>query len=253
MPGGRLGRPPFVSLSKLRNTAYSMLHWSVLMSAHRALKEFLRVQKRPVRSALAALAAAALAACTTATPYQPYRPHSAGGIHGGYSEQRLAPDQYRVRFHGNSMTSRDRVEGYMLYRAAELTLQSGYDWLLVVDRNTEHDVRTVVQPDPYYRPWYGPGYGYWRPEWRYYIPGSGWNYWHGGMGVRFGPIAWTSGALKPLKRPPTLRCARERFPPESRAALTPGESLRKSDPRSSGRRPEVDTAQLPGTNGLIPR
>ncbi|WP_309660932.1 CC0125/CC1285 family lipoprotein [Sphingomonas sp.] len=31
-----------------------------------------------------------------------------------------------------------------------------------------------------YRPWYGPGYGYWQPEWRYYMPGAGWNYWRGG-------------------------------------------------------------------------
>lgn len=54
-----------------------------------------------------------LAACApTPTPYQPFRPHSAVGIHGGYSEVRLGPDALRVRFHGNSMTSRDRVEGY---------------------------------------------------------------------------------------------------------------------------------------------
>lgn len=124
----------------------------------------------------------ALGACTTATPYQPYRPYSAGGVHGGYSEQRLGPDQYRVRFHGNSMTSRERVEGYMLYRAAELTLQSGNDWFMAVDRNMEHTVRTVVRRDPFYRPWYGPSYPYWQPEWRYYTPGLGWNYWSGNMG-----------------------------------------------------------------------
>lgn len=141
--------------------------------------------KRLIRSILAASGAVALTACTTATPYQPYRPHSAGGTHGGYSEQRLAPDQYQVRFHGNSMTSRDRVEGYMLYRAAELTLQNGYDWFLMVDRNTEHNVRTIVEPDPFYRPWYGLGYSAWQPEWRYYMPGYGWNYWHGGMGSPF--------------------------------------------------------------------
>ena len=66
----------------------------------------------------------------------------AGGVHGGYSEQRLAPDRYIVKFHGNELTSRDRVEGYLLYRAAEVTTQNGYDWFTVVDRRTEHDVRT---------------------------------------------------------------------------------------------------------------
>lgn len=134
------------------------------------------------RSSIAAVlfAAAALAACApTPTPYQPYRSYAAGGIHGGYSDQQLATGDYLVRFHGNSMTSRDRVEGYMLYRAAELTLQNGYDWFLVVDRNTEHNVRTIVEPNPLYRPWYGQAYGSWRPYWNVYFPGSGWQSWSG--------------------------------------------------------------------------
>jgi hypothetical protein len=124
-----------------------------------------------------AFAVAALGACTTATPYQPYRPEAAGGIHGGYSDQQLAPDRFLVRFHGNELTSRDRVEGYMLYRAAELTLQQGNNWFMVVDRHTEHDTQTYVQPEPLYRPYYGPDYPYWRPSWRYYRPGYGWNSW----------------------------------------------------------------------------
>ena len=118
-----------------------------------------------------------VAACTTATPYQPYRAEFVGGVHGGYSDKQLAPDRYVVRFHGNELTSRDRVEGYMLYRAAELTLEHGYDWFLVADRHTEHDVQTQVQPDLSYRPYYGSGYGYWRPSWRYYRPGYGWGVW----------------------------------------------------------------------------
>jgi hypothetical protein len=123
--------------------------------------------------------------CTTATPYQPYRAETAGGVHGGYSDQRLSPDRYTVRFHGNELTSRDRVEGYMLYRAAELTLQHGYDWFLAVDRHTEHDTQTYVTPDPFYRPYYGPAYDHWRPSWRYYRSGYGWNDWYPSSGGRF--------------------------------------------------------------------
>lgn len=118
--------------------------------------------------------------CATmnATPYQPFHDRAAGGIHGGYSEQQIAPDRYLVKFHGNSLTSRDRVEGYMLYRAADLTVQKGYDWFTVLDRNTEHDVRTIIRPDPFYRPWYGPGYYGWTPNWDVYTPGLGWSrYW----------------------------------------------------------------------------
>lgn len=121
----------------------------------------------------------------TPTPYQPYRSHAAGGIHGGYSDEKLGPDELRVRFHGNSMTARDRVEGYMLYRAAELTLQNGFDWFLVAERNTEHNVHTIVEPDPFYHPWYGQNYGAWSPNWRYYSPDLGWNSWFPGRGDPF--------------------------------------------------------------------
>jgi hypothetical protein len=120
------------------------------------------------------MSVAAIGGCTTATPYQPYRPEHVSGVHGGFSEQRLAPDRYSVRFHGNDLTSRQRVEGYMLYRAAELTLQNGFDSFEIVERHTEHDVETYVEPSL----WYGSPYGWWRPHWRYYYPDAGWGPWH---------------------------------------------------------------------------
>jgi hypothetical protein len=127
-----------------------------------------------------ALAVAATGCTTTPTPFQPYVPEAAAGVHGGYSEQRLAPDRFVVRFHGNEFTSRDRVEGYLLYRSAQLTLESGYDTFAIADRHTEHDVETYVRPDPFYNPWYGPDYASWHPDWRYYVPGGGWYGWHSG-------------------------------------------------------------------------
>jgi hypothetical protein len=72
-----------------------------------------------------------LGACAAApTPYQAAR----NGF--GYSEQRIEENRYRVSFAGNSATSRPTVEDYLLYRAAELTVQTGHDWFTVVDRNT---------------------------------------------------------------------------------------------------------------------
>lgn len=119
--------------------------------------------------------AAALLTAACATTGTPYQPEVAGQrIHGGYSEQRLSEGHYRVTFDGNTLTSRERVEGYMLYRAAELTVQQGYDWFRIVDRMTERDERTYVEP--VYDPWYG--YGYWRPYWRYYRPRYGWHHWY---------------------------------------------------------------------------
>ena len=118
---------------------------------------------------------AGLAACETATPYQPNIPGQA--TRGGYSETRLEADRWRVTFTGNTMTSRETVEGYLLFRAAELTLQNGADWFAIVDRNTERNTRSYVEPDPLYRPWYGSGFGYWRPSWRYRTRGFGWRTW----------------------------------------------------------------------------
>lgn len=146
---------------------------------------------RPPRFVLSTAVALALAgaigACATPTPYQPYRAELAGGVHGGYSDERLADGRFRVKFHGNELTSRERVEGYLLYRAAELTVQNGYDWFRIVDRHTEHDVTTYMRPDPLYRPWYGSEYGYWRPHWRYYRRDYGWSVWH----PEYGDPFWT--------------------------------------------------------------
>lgn len=118
---------------------------------------------------------AGLAACATATPYQPNIPGQQ--VSGGFSELRLEPDRFRVSFAGNSLTSRETVEGYLLYRAAELTVQQGYDWFEIVDRRTDRETRTYVEPDPFYRPWWGAGYYGWRPHWRYHGHPFGWRTW----------------------------------------------------------------------------
>jgi hypothetical protein len=125
-----------------------------------------------------ALVAASLTACATATPYQPNIPGQQAS--GGFSELRLEADRYRVTFAGNTLTSRETVERYLLYRAAELTVQQGYDWFETADRRTERDARTTIEQDPFMRPGfgYGAGYGYWRPSWRYYGPRyGGWRTW----------------------------------------------------------------------------
>ncbi|QZH76507.1 MAG: hypothetical protein JY451_01995 [Erythrobacter sp.] len=113
--------------------------------------------------------------CATPTPYQPEIAHSQ--VRGGYSDQQLAPDRYRVTFHGNSLTSRETVEAFLLYRAAELTVASGADWFAVIDRETDHTITREIRRDPLYDPWFGPAYGGWLPYWRYSVRGSGWRAW----------------------------------------------------------------------------
>ena len=133
--------------------------------------------------ATAAIAVLGLTACETATPYQPLRPGSAQT--GGYSDYRIDASHWRVTFKGNSLTSRETVEKYLLYRAAELTLDQGFDWFDTTDRHTERNTSYYGDTDPFYRSGFGLAYGWgWRPSWRYY-GGFGWRGWDPWMGGPF--------------------------------------------------------------------
>ena len=103
-------------------------------------------------------------ACSTSTPYQPLSMLSP--ISGGYSDERLGEDRYHVDFAGNTLTSRERVESYLLFRAAQLTVEQGADWFVVVDHEMDHEFEIVVRADPTYRPFFSAVYGEWRPYWR---------------------------------------------------------------------------------------
>ncbi|MDP1630045.1 MAG: hypothetical protein Q8L66_01335 [Caulobacter sp.] len=126
---------------------------------------------KAVALAAALVATTALSACATATPYQPnIRGQS---VSGGFSETRLEANRFQVNFSGNTLTSRETVERYLLFRAAELTVDQGQDWFSLVERQTDRKTLTYVEPDMM-----GPGpYGYWRPYWRYYGPAWGWRAW----------------------------------------------------------------------------
>lgn len=74
----------------------------------------------------------ALGGCAASpTPYQP----ATNGY--GFSQQQIEGNRYRVTFAGNGDTSLDTVRNYMLYRAAEVTVESGHDYFVVVDQNTQ--------------------------------------------------------------------------------------------------------------------
>ena len=139
--------------------------------------------KRTLMAVLASVAlAGGLAACETATPYQKLNPAQAYA--GGYSDVKLDADHWRVSFAGNSITSRETVERYLLYRAAELTVGQGYDWFEESGQNVDKQTRVFV--DPFYATGWGATYGYgWRPSWRFHRAGGfygGWAYWGPGYG-----------------------------------------------------------------------
>ncbi len=76
-----------------------------------------------------------LGACAVPTPYKA----ADGGY--GYSDQQIEENRYRVSFDGNASTPRDEVQNYLLYRAAELTVQNGFDHFTIVDRDVERSTR----------------------------------------------------------------------------------------------------------------
>lgn len=109
---------------------------------------------------------ALLAGCATPTPYQ-----AADKSGRGFTETRIESNRYRISFEGNSLTERGTVENYLLYRAAELTVENGYDYFTVVHRATDEDTRVVtssIRPTPYSG--FSVHYAYYHPRW-------GWRGW----------------------------------------------------------------------------
>ncbi len=119
-----------------------------------------------MRRLMLAVAAGLLAACATATPYQP-APAGAGNY--GFSEQQIENNRVRITFRGNTLTERETVETYLLYRAAEVTLQGGRDYFIVANRDTEEHSR--LQGSGMYRPRFA--FDYW-----YFSPRRGWSPWY---------------------------------------------------------------------------
>lgn len=113
-----------------------------------------------------------LAGCATETAYRPAT--GTGFARVGYSDHQVEANRFEVTFSGNSYTSRDTVEKYLLYRAAELTLQQGGDYFIMADRNTDHSSRSYTTPS---FGGYGGWGGYWGPSWRYRGRGFGWRSW----------------------------------------------------------------------------
>lgn len=107
--------------------------------------------KRAPRSSITLMAVFAIviavSGCSTPTPYGP-------ALDGkGYSQVQTESDRFRVSFSGNSLTPRATVESYLLYRAAEITLQSGHDHFRIVEQDLEPTTRyydTVTSPPGYY-------------------------------------------------------------------------------------------------------
>lgn len=71
-------------------------------------------------------------ACTSIPVYRERGP----GESVGYTDLRLTENRYRVTYAGGNATRRDEVEDFLLRRAAEVTLDSGYSHFVFDARDT---------------------------------------------------------------------------------------------------------------------
>jgi hypothetical protein len=75
-----------------------------------------------------------------ATSYQ------SSGSTGGYSETQLDENVFKISFRGNGFTGRERVADFALLRSAELSLQNGYKYFVVIDENSYTSNSTYTTP-----------------------------------------------------------------------------------------------------------
>ncbi len=55
------------------------------------------------------------------------------GWMGGFISTRIDANTYIISFRGNSSTSYQLAQNYVMYRAAEITINAGYDYFLVTN------------------------------------------------------------------------------------------------------------------------
>lgn len=79
-----------------------------------------------------------LAACATSYKSVSYT--------GGYSETRFDENVYKVAFKGNAYTSRERASDFALLRSAELTIDQGYTYFIIVDAENYSNTTTHTTP-----------------------------------------------------------------------------------------------------------
>lgn len=83
-----------------------------------------------------AISALLLALTACVSPPTVYGPATTADTMG-WRQTKIETDRYRVSFRANPDLKAQQVEDLALRRAAEITLQDGYEWFRVVTRNTE--------------------------------------------------------------------------------------------------------------------
>ena len=85
-----------------------------------------------------AVLALLLASC--ATGYQEK------GLTGGFSETQLGENIFRVSFNGNAYTSMERAADFTLLRSAELAVENGFSYFVIIDEDQSTELSTYTTP-----------------------------------------------------------------------------------------------------------
>jgi len=80
-----------------------------------------------------------------ATPQPTAYQESSAESDFGYNETKLTETQYRIEFVGNRFTEESQINDYAMLRAAEVTIQKGYDWFTILTSETDRETKT--RPD----------------------------------------------------------------------------------------------------------
>ena len=72
--------------------------------------------------------------------------YKSSGFSGGYSETKLDENVFKVRFRGNGYTSRERASDFALMRSAELALNNGYKYFVIIDSGSYSSNSTYTTP-----------------------------------------------------------------------------------------------------------
>ena len=78
--------------------------------------------------------ASLLAGCATA--YQP------DGVSGGYADRLLSANTAQVSFRGNRFSTPETLHAYLLRRCADVTLQNGYNYFVLVSNEPPNEQNT---------------------------------------------------------------------------------------------------------------
>lgn len=90
-----------------------------------------------MRKAVAVLVLA-LSAC--ATPYGKY------GLLGGYTDSRIDSNTFSISVDNNAYTNQQTTSMHALYRAAELTVENGFDYFVIVSSVSNPTSMAMTMP-----------------------------------------------------------------------------------------------------------